>query len=282
VIQELDLSLTNFLKGEARPGSELDGATISFAVPNKEWRDQGAGLQLNVYLYKVMDNRSLRSNERRLRTAADGSVTLEQFPARLECSYLISAWNKGAVIAAVEREKQEHRLLSQVLYVLWRHPTLPRPYLTPALASQEIDLPVVAAEAEDTGAMPDFWSGLETYLRPSITCKVTLGLDLARDVSGLMVSAAAVGFGGQGEEFFIIGGTVREAAPPGRGVAGAWVRVNETGRVYVTDRDGRFRIDRIARGAYTLTVRAVGFQEGQRPAEVPLPGGVYDVSLVPL
>jgi hypothetical protein len=277
MIQDLDHSLENLLVGEAMPGSELAGATISFAVPDKDWRAVGSGLELDVYLYRIAENRDLRQNERRLAHNADGTVTVVDFPVRLECFYLITAWNKGAEIPGVEKEMQEHRLLGQVLEVLFRNPTLPRAYLTGLLGVQEIDLPMLSAQPGDDAITPDFWSGLETYLRPSIHCRVTCSMTIARDVTGTQVTAIDTRI--EGERMFMVGGTVYDGTKP---VADAWVRIDPGGRVLTSDAAGRFRIDRLASGPYSLTVRAVGYQEAIRPIAVPQPDGIYDISLVPL
>lgn len=280
MIEDLDISLDNFLSGEATPGSELAGANISFAVPDKDWRSQGTGLGLDLYLYRVVENRELRSTERRYRTNPDGTVTQVDFPVRVECSYLVTAWNKGAAVPGVEKEKQEHRLLSQVLRVLFRNPTIPRSYLVGLLAGQELELPMVSAQAADEAANPDFWSGLETYLRPSITVKITLAMPLGLDVTGPLVTGVTTRTGG--EQRMTIGGTVWTNAPTPLPIADAWVRVEPTGRTIVTDSQGRFVFQRLSPGPYQLTVRAVGWQEGSRAITVPQPDGSYDLTLLPL
>lgn len=279
MIKDLDTSLKAMLKGEAVPGSELAIATISFAVPDKDWRGQGKGLELDVYLYRVIDNRELRSNERRPKYNLDGTVTSELFPSRIECSYVISAWNKSTDVPGVEKELQEHRLLSQVFYVLWRNPNMPAEYLFGLLANAEIALPVIAGESEDMAAKPDFWSALETYVKPSITCRVTIALELDLDVTGPMMTTATFGLGG--ESGTIIGGQVRSSVAPNAPLAGAWVRLDATARTFTTDLQGNFIIDLITPGPHMLTVRAVGFKEGTRAIQVPEPSGVYDVSLTP-
>jgi YD repeat-containing protein len=281
MIDDLDTSFRNMLKNEAIPGSELANATISFAVPDKDWRGQGSGLQLDVYLYRLLDNRELRSNERRLRYDGNGRVTEELFPARLECSYIISAWNKSQVTEGPEKELQEHRLLSQVMYVLWHNPTMPAQYLAGLLSNAEIPLPVVAGETEDMAAIPDFWSSLETYVKPTITCRITIALDLKMDVEGPMVTTTQLKMA-QGDSLFVIGGTVLDASATATTVPNAWVRVDAAARTYFTDDQGNFVIDTITPGPHVLTVRAVGFQEGSRPIQVPDPSGFYDVSLNPL
>ena len=84
-----------------------------------------------------------------------------------------------------------------------------------------------------------------------------------------------------GDELAVIGGTVR-AHSSSQPISGAWIRVNETGRVYVTDSDGRFRIDHLPSSPHTLTVRAVGFLDETQTVRVPKPDGSYDFTLTPI
>src|SRR5262245_16597542 len=277
MIEDLDTSLENLLTGEAQPGSELAQATIAFAAPDKDWRDKGDPLELDIYLYRLLERRELRSNERTVTRNLDGTITVDQFPARLECSYVITAWSKAADENGELREAQEHRLLDQVLRILWRNQNIPRNYLAGTLLnSQEIDVPMIAAQTDDTAANPDFWSGFNTYMRPAIVCKVTLSMDLALAVIGPQATTLQIRAGEMQDVVFAVGGQVSSAVAPFAGIAGAWVRVNETGRVYETDAGGRFVIDRIAPGPYRLRVRALGFQEGNRNFTVPQPDGNYD------
>jgi hypothetical protein len=85
-----------------------------------------------------------------------------------------------------------------------------------------------------------------------------------------------------GERRYLIGGTVTDSATPPTPVGSAWVFVQETGRTYVSDADGHFRIDGLGAGSYTLSVRAVGFEEASRGISVPQPDGIYDVRLLKL
>ncbi|HET7187374.1 MAG TPA: Pvc16 family protein [Gemmatimonadaceae bacterium] len=284
MIKDLSLSLKAMLTGEAAAGSELKAATISLGAPDSEWRGMGNGLVLDVYLYQVSENRELRTNERRVRPNADGSVTVERAPSRVECAYVVSAWSFAAVNGGgAEPEEQEQRLLSQALAVLLRNPELPRTYLT-GLAVQEMDLPVVTAQpGSGIGTSGDYWSSFETHLRPTIDCRVTVALDLRQDVTGPMVTTARVQYAPD-ESLFLIGGVVRSSVPPSPPIAGAWVRAMETGRTAVTDAMGRFVVDRVSGGPLTLAARAVGFQEGPpRIVNVPQePDGLYDLTLTPL
>jgi hypothetical protein len=283
VIKDLSLSLKAMLTGEAALGSELAAATISLGAPDADWRSKGSGLMLDVYLYQVSENRELRTNERRIRPNADGTVTVERAPSRVECAYVVSAWSFATVNGGTaEPEEQEQRLLSQALAVLLRNPEMPRNYLV-GLAIQEIDLPVVTAQpGSGIGTSGDYWSSFETHLRPAIDCRVTVALDLKQDVTGPMVTTARVQYAPD-EALYLIGGIVRSSTASAP-IAGAWVRAGETGRTVVTDDLGRFVVDRVAGGPLTLAARAVGYQEGTpRLVTVPQePDGLYDLTLTPL
>jgi hypothetical protein len=71
---DLGQSLAKMLTGEAQSGSPLSTAAISFAAPNETWQGQGTGMQLDVYLYRILDNRELRSNQRNTIVNPDGSA----------------------------------------------------------------------------------------------------------------------------------------------------------------------------------------------------------------
>jgi hypothetical protein len=279
MIDDLDASLRAMISGEAQAASTLGNATISFAVPDATWRGQGSKLELDVYLYRVLENRELRSNERRPQLK-DGTVTQHIFPARIECSYVISAWNKSTAVGAVEKEEDEHRLLSQLLYVLWRNPTIPSRYLKGLLENAEIPPPIVTAESEDLAAKPDFWNSLGTPVRPSITCRVTIAMDLDLDTVGPRVTTLKTTFGG-GEDMYVIGGTIRSAADKST-IGNAWIRLDSSLLTYSSDAQGRFVINRISAGSHAFTVRAVGFREGGGALQVPNPSGNYDFDLTPL
>ena len=281
MIRDLDASLKAMLAGESKQGSELASATISFAAPDKDWRAQGTGLELDIYLYRAVDNRELRSNARRLLVNADGTITERQFPVRLECSYVISAWNKSAQISGLEREQQEHRLLSQVLYVLWRNPTMPSQYLVGSLADAEIALPIMAAESEDMAAKPDFWTSLDTPVRPSITSRITVAMDLDLDTVGPRLTTVQLN-SAPDQANFTIGGSIRDASASGLTIPDAWIRLDGSPQTYFSDADGNFVIDRVTPGSHRLVIRAPGFQEGGRTFDVPEPSGTYDVVLTPI
>jgi hypothetical protein len=280
MIKDLDASLQNMLLGEAPPGSELATATVSFAAPDATWRGQGVGLAVNSYLYQLHEDRELRSNERIRLPQPDGQVQIQPSPGRVQCCYAITAWDKAEEPQGVEKERIEHRLLSQVLYVLLRNPVLPAAYLTGLLATSLFERPVICAEPDGAGGTGDFWSALGTYLKPAVSCKVTLAIDLQRAWNATMVTSLDVRLQG-GDERFQIAGRVLDSGHPPQAVPAALVSLAETGASYIADDEGRFAIAGLAAGQYTITAQAVGFKTGQRSVRVPAPDGSYDLNLSP-
>lgn len=286
MIDDLDQSLAAMLTGEAPAGSPLSTASISFAAPDQAWQNQGTGMQLDVYLYRILDSRELRSNQRNTIVNPDGSVTTNLFPSRIECSYMISAWDKGAKVEGTDIEPGEHLLLSQVLYVLWRNPTMPTKYLTGYLVNAELPLPIIAAETEDMAAKPDFWSALDTYVRPAITCRVTMEMGLNQDATGPQATTILTTLEPSGnspsDEVIVIGGIIRNSANPTQVIPNAWLLLDASLVTYMSDANGAYRIGGIQPGPHTLTVRAVGFQQAVHAFTVPDPSGIYDISLTTL
>jgi hypothetical protein len=288
MIEDLDASLKAMLTGEAAAGSMLATAGISFSAPDATWQGQGSGMQADIYLYRVIDNRELRSNQRNVVLNPDGSAVTQLSPARIECSYIISSWEKGSDVAGIDKEPSEHALLGQILYVLWRNPTMPAQYLTGSLVNAELALPVIAAETEDMAAKPDFWSALGTYVRPCITCRVTIEIALNTDISGpqattmLMTVRQADAGTGAGELAVGIGGVIRNAAAPAQTIPDAWIRLDSSLLTSVSDSAGAFLIAGVSLGPHTLTVRAAGFAQAVSTFTVPAPSGFYDINLTPL
>jgi hypothetical protein len=286
LIDALDDSLDKMIRMEAPAKSLLaqiypsDDSHISFAMPDATWRqnqNEHGPQVINMYLYRVLENRELRSNARR-RQPGNGIVTQQLFPARIECSYVASAWS----FAATPDPKTEHQLLSDLLGVMLRNPTIPLPYLSGDLASSEIPPPVISAGSEDMAAKPDFWNSLGTPVRPSITCHVAVEMDLGLDATSAALStikSLLKGGDQTSDGLFMIAGTISSDTSPPAPIANAWILVDSSPQVYLSDSQGRFVIERISAGAHTMEVRAVGFQEKNQGFNVPGSSETYNLSL---
>jgi hypothetical protein len=285
MIRDLDLTLKTMLAGEAEPGSELSTVEMSFSVPDEEWQKKGNKLELNVYLYDIRGNRVLRSNERRVQRNADGTVTRTKDPPRIDCSYMITAWNKVSSTGNEDKEWDEHRLLGQVLQVVLKNPTIPMEYLAGGLAGQEPPLPMVAAQKDELTDPVDFWGTLNSSVRPSIHCIVTISIDLKQSVTGPMVISKITDYrqrkkDGTVERIIQIGGRITDAANTTKGISGATVKIDQLKKATTTDSEGYFSILQIPPGNYHIRANADGYDEEVRLFTIPASDGSnYDISL---
>ena len=277
VISDLDRTLEQLLQHEFGDPLTFD---LSFALPDKSFKPLSqARSTLNCYLYEIDEDRELRSTEPILRRNANGTIDKLPAPARVKLSYCITAWSPSQAVPGGGPEMDEHTLLSLVLQVLLKYPLLPASILQGSLTSQDL-LPYTTVILPDTSkATSDFWTAIGGQLKPSLEYKVTVALPYLQPISGPMVTTLGFGLVGEDRPFYSIGGTIWDANTPPRPVPSAWVRLDPNGRTFVSDENGRFLIDGIAASNYTLTVRAVGFQEGALTISIPAQTNLYDVKL---
>jgi hypothetical protein len=284
MIKDLDLTLKSLLTGEADPGSELSQANLSFAVPDEDWQKKGNKLDLNVYLYDIRENRELRTNERQVERNPDGRVVQWLPPPRIDCSYIITAWNK-ATSGAEDNELQEHRLLSQVLMVLLKNPFIPADYLQGLLVGQQPRMPMISAQPGRLTEPVEFWNTLNTPVRPSVHCIVTLSLDLDESIEGRMIISAVTEYEqfdspGARRKVVRVGGRITDSEDPPNGIDAAVVTIVELQKQTVTDSNGYYTFAQLSPGEYTFSAAASGFTPGQITRQAPIPDGEsYDIQL---
>jgi hypothetical protein len=175
MIDDLDRTLEELLKLDL-PQSIVDQVTISFATPNNQFPPASVPLPaVNLFLYDVRENRELRSNERAVERRPDGTAVRTRAPARIDCSYLVTAWPSDASNTPA---LDEHRLLGAVTWVLLRHSTLPGAVLQGALAGQDLPLPTSALQPGHLQNLGEFWQALGGRPRAALNYTVTLSLRL--------------------------------------------------------------------------------------------------------
>ncbi len=175
MIRDLDDTIRELLETRAPAGSELAGATISFDLPDADWRAGLDQLTVNCYLYDIRQNPELRTNELLLQRSGDGTRAVRRrAPVRIDCAYCITAWSP----ATEESVLEEHRLLSQVLVVLLKNPTIPSDVLQGSLVDQIPHYPTVIASPDGVKNQPEFWGALDQQLKPSLNYVVTLAVML--------------------------------------------------------------------------------------------------------
>lgn len=173
MIRDLDLTVRELLETRAPAGSELAGADVVFDLPDADWRAGLGGLTVDAYLYDLRENAELRTEEPLLQRSADGTRAARlRPPARIDCSYCITAWST----ATDEPVLEEHRVLGQVVRILLANPTIPADVLQGTLATQIPPYPTIIAAADGIRNQPDFWGALDQQLKPSLNYVVTLAM----------------------------------------------------------------------------------------------------------
>jgi hypothetical protein len=195
-------------------------------------------------------------------------------PMRLEVTYAVTAWTK-----AVE---DEHRLLSQVLAILFSHPALPADLLGGRLANASRLRAIETEVGRPKEEKADFWTSIGGRYKASIDYAVRLevesglmftrGPEVRTQTVRLQQSEAPVR---TMEELQRFGGVVLGAE--GEPVADAWVVMPDLGRWTTSDRDGRFLFDGVRAGEHRVVARtAAGEEVG---GTVKVPGGGADLKL---
>src|SRR5262245_22628046 len=276
MINELDETLRQLLitRGELAP----EQVRISFDIPTREWSAAVMDPTVNLYLYDVRENVKLRESLWNQETYLNGHQTqLKPRPLRIDLSYMITTWAGGI--------EDQHLLLWRVLETLFRHSPLPEDVLQGNL--RRLLHPIRTEVAQPDGILKnvsDFWGALENQLRPAVNLLVTVDLDLNEIVTRELVFARVVKAGRQvvqrdrdGRETaprrldtcwevlpLRVAGVVRDE--PGETVAGAAVRLiglsdgrpTQVGPTIQTDGQGRYVLDAVPPGEYTLVVEPPG------------------------
>ena len=118
-IADLDEGLRSLLRADLRRHG-FDGVEVSFDAPSREWSGKLTGPAVNLFLYDIREARDRATSSPETRGGA-GETFMVSPPLRLALTYAVTAWTK-----AVE---DEHRLLSQVLAILFSNARLPRDLL---------------------------------------------------------------------------------------------------------------------------------------------------------
>ena len=288
VLAEVDIALRRLFEERMttlRPGSAgaVAQGQVGIQPPDDAWITKIGGFTpprgLNIYLAEVCENRKLRTNERLERTA-NGVVSRDRSPMRMDCHYLISAWS-GAVDRG-ENTLTEHRVLAQALAVLVE---------SRAITVAGAELPTTIAPPEGFPKLAEFWGtmGAKPW-KPAVQLVVTIPVSHSSEVAGAPVTTRFTEYGNAADpaaaELRVqIAGVVRDRSDPSIpaiAVARAWVRLESpTGAPLATtrsDAEGRFTFLDLASGSYRLGVRADGRAEPPvTTIAVPSTSGRYDL-----
>jgi hypothetical protein len=256
---------------------ELTGAEILFDRPLDPFTP--AQTTVDVFLYDLRENLDLRLNEPTA-TRVNNQVVTHPAALRLACSYLVTAWPVGGNDLSL----QEQKLLSQVLRVLSRYPTIPASFLQGSLVGQDPPLPMVTLHPDALKNLAEFWSSLGSKLKASLTVTVTISVPVFADVTDYMVithsTSYAPGLSAQSDTLVQFGGRVIDSHS--NAVVGALVDMLDIGLRGTTDQAGRFDFQQVPSGAYNIRAIASGFKPQVQSVTVPGLPDDYVIQLVPL
>jgi len=258
MIDDLSRTLRDILEDEL---SELLHSSVEIVFERPDDKFNPTQTTVNLFLYDIRENTELRSNELGIERK-NGQVLIHRPPLRVACTYLITAWP----VSGEDLPLQEHRLLSQILNVLSKYPTIPERCIYDSLKGQEPPLPMIAAQAECFKNPAEFWTAIGNKMHPSITVTVTISLgNLMPPETSPMVITEEIRLGQKTspedeniipettEEVFHIGGQVTAKTIPKKNVT---VTLDELGIKAKIDANGRYILGPMKSGTYTLCVQS--------------------------
>jgi hypothetical protein len=271
MLADLDETLRGMLKSELeRHGFE--GIEIAFDAPTREWSGQLSAPAVNLFLYDMRESEEDRPSGWSRQRVGDNWVEGPP-PLVMEISYSITAWAQ-----AVE---DEHRMLSQVLAVLYAYPHLPEDALNGRLrnGSQSMSLKTKVGQAK--GDKADFWTAIGGQYKASLDYVVRLTVEAGVRRTAPQVRTQTVrtrlldGPARAVVEMHRAGGTVADA--DGEPLQGVWVALPDSGIFASSDAAGRFLFDRLTPGRHKLVARTLDGREAS--ADLDVPGAMVDIVL---
>ena len=274
MIQDLDSTLTAILNDPAMPAAlnPLRTADKSFLTPDKNFGPALANPTINLFLYEVNENRTLRDNEPIVERVGNSFVQRPP-PLRVDCCYLVTTWamQPGQAANVVE----EHRLLAQAVLWLSRFAEIPAGYLRGGMVDQIYPPQVWVAQKDTYKNNSEFWFALGIPPRPAFHLIVTVALELLREEAGSLVTTTITEYlqTGQtppGDVLVQIGGEVRS---PARAVAvGSATVTNIAGRTIDVNTPAVFRVGDIITRTGTSRAQIVQIQGNTLALDAALPG----------
>src|ERR1700754_2418691 len=268
MLADLDETLRGLLKEELEVHG-FEGVDIAFDAPSRDWSGQLSKPTVNVFLYDLRETEALRTSEWG-RLSRNGRTCETRPPMVMEASYAVTAWTQ-----AVE---DEHRLLSQVLAILFAFPELPQDKLNGRLANGSQAWPIKARVGQGKGEKSDFWSAIGGQYKVSLDYVVRLSVESGAQLErGPEVRTQTVrtrladGPPRAILEMHRTAGRVQDKK--GQPLANVWVTLPDVGSWTASAADGRFFFNRLPAGSHRLLARTVDGREAVAQLEVPGAGG---------
>jgi hypothetical protein len=271
MLADLDETIRGMLK-EQLERHGFEGIEIAFDAPTREWSSQLSHPAVSLFLYDMREAEEHRPSGWTKQRIGDEWVEAPP-PLVMEVSYAITAWAQ-----AVE---DEHRLLSQVLAVLYAFPELPQALLNGRLKNGSQPSAIKTRVGQAKGDKADFWTAVGGQYKASLDYVVRLSVEsgVKRQIPQVRTQTIrtrlADGPPSAVVEMHRSGGTI--AAEDGEPLANVWVTLPDSGRWTASNADGRFLFDRLTPGRHRLLARTADGREVAGDLEVP--GAMLDLVL---
>jgi hypothetical protein len=272
MIADLDTGLRELLVTQLKRHG-FDDIDVVFDTPTSEWASQLTRPTVNLFLCDL--RKSARPGQSAPEGGRTGNRATERGPAlRVDCIFAVTTWSKAVA--------DEHRLLSQVLGVLYAFPILDG-QLGARFDSSAQRFEIAASVGEQRPEQrADFWRSVGGVYKPALDYVVTLSVESGNVVErGPDVRATTIRTATRErprdvvQELSNVGGIVRDS--DGDPVSDAWVALHELGKIASSGEDGRFRLGRVPTGSYEIRVRD---REGREATvDVKVPSEMVDVEL---
>ena len=189
MLDALDNTLELLLTRELPPDIPSKDTTVSISFDTPY---QGAIKQkpaINFFLYDVRENLELRSSKWLVERQSNGKAVKKRPPARVDCSYLITAWPQKE-----DEIQTEHQLLGAVMKVLLRYRQLPETFVDNDLEGQEIPLRLISLRPSNIQSVGEFWQAMggKEGTRPKVVLHCTVTISVPIDEVGEEVGLVGV------------------------------------------------------------------------------------------
>ncbi len=280
MIDDLDDALRELLIRDLPiTSNEVD---IAFNQPTREWASRLSRPTLNLFMHDVRENNKLRTQQPYLGNSANGFMaTVSPSPVRLDVHYMITAWANDP--------GDEHRLLGRTLMVLYRYKALPDEFHFGQLDADEYEIMLKVAQYDQRDIRRDIWSMLDNEMRPIIDLTVTLAIEPYADWDVPLVRETEItfgqtgGLGGSGwdgnllvaDRFYQVAGMIHSTEQ----FEHLSVQVLEVAVPVTVAPNGRYTIQNLRPGQYTIEVWTGEGDPVQHAIVVPSPPSAYDIQL---
>lgn len=226
---------------------------ISFDCPKREWSAKVIKPTVDLYLFDVRENVTLRTRNYRTVNGPEGRTGRLRPPVYVDLSYFVTTWAREVA--------DEHTLLWRAMTAMMRESELGSDILQGTIKA---DWPVniMVAQAEGVLRNPgEFWNALDNDLKPAVVYNVTLPVDLnVMHEAPLVLTNVTDIMSARKERIshrIAIGGTVHtkgKGKASGASIAGAAVSFPLLGISVYSDDDGRFVASGVPEGTHQVRI----------------------------